>query len=138
MFFLALVVSSRLPNPILQVLDSMEHVLRGLESKKFVFQGYFTCWTQKNMCCICAVNDMLYRDAICCSFPHSSPPPSSPYLNWAPGPPCHVRGVGEGPPPHKSPATSQPPMIGNPMCRLKWFYHPYTLTTQNDRLDEKT
>ena len=24
------------------------------------------------------------------------------------------------------------------MCRLKWFYHPYTFTPQNDRLDEKT
>ena len=24
------------------------------------------------------------------------------------------------------------------MCRLKWFYHPYTLTPQNDRLDGKT
>ena len=43
-----------------------------------------------------------------------------------------------GPPAHKSLATSQPPMIGNPMCRLKWSYHPYTLTPQNYRLDEKT
>ena len=24
------------------------------------------------------------------------------------------------------------------MCSLKWFYHPYILTPQNDRLDEKT
>ena len=24
------------------------------------------------------------------------------------------------------------------MCPLKWFYHPYTLTPQNDHLDEKT
>ena len=55
--------------------------------------------------------------------------------NWAPGPPCHARGEGEGPPPHKSLATSQPPIIGNPMCRLRRFYHPYTLTPQNDRLD---
>ena len=39
-FFLALVVSSRLLNRILQVLDSLEHVLRGLESKKWVYQGY--------------------------------------------------------------------------------------------------
>ena len=23
------------------------------------------------------------------------------------------------------------------MCQLKWFYHPYTLTPQNDRLNEK-
>ena len=44
-----------------------------------------------------------------------------------PGPHCHVHGEGEGPPPHKPLADSQPPMIGNPMCRLKWFYHPYIL-----------
>ena len=55
--------------------------------------------------------------------------------NGAPSPPCHARGEGEGPPPHKSLATSEPPMIGNTMCRSKWFYHPYTLTPQNDRLD---
>ena len=55
--------------------------------------------------------------------------------NWALGPPCHMRGEGEGPPPHKSLATSQPAIIGNPMCRLRRFYHPYTLTPQNDRLD---
>ena len=24
------------------------------------------------------------------------------------------------------------------MRRLKWFYHPYTLTPENDCLDEKT
>ena len=29
-------------------------------------------------------------------------------------------------------------MIGNPMCRLKWFYRPYIPTPHNDRLDEKT
>ena len=46
-----------------------------------------------------------------------------------------MRGEGEGPPPHKSQATSQPPIIGNTMCQLKWFYHPYTLTPQNDCLD---
>ena len=85
--------------------------------------------------CIRAVNDMLYRDAPYCSFPHCRSPPSSPCSNWSPSPPCHARGEGEGPPPHKPLATSQPPMIGNPMCRLKWFYHPYTLTPQNDRLD---
>ena len=88
--------------------------------------------------CICAVNNMLYRDAIYCSFPQSRSPPSSPCSIWAPGPPCHMRGEGEGPPPLKSQATSQPPIIGNPMCRLKWFYHPYNLTPQNDRLDENT
>ena len=52
-----------------------------------------------------------------------------------PGPPCHMRGEGEGPPPHKSLATSQPPIIGNPLTSKFRFYHPYTLTPQNDRLD---
>ena len=35
-------VSSRPLNPILQALDSMEHVVQGMESKKWVFQGHPT------------------------------------------------------------------------------------------------
>ena len=68
------------------------------------------------------------------ALPHLVEPPSA-CSDWAPGPPCHVRGEGEGPPPHKSQATSQPPIIGNPLRSKFRFYHPYTLTPQNDCLD---
>ena len=45
MFFWPWEVSSRPPNPILQVLDSEKHQLRGMEAKKYVFWGHPT---QKN------------------------------------------------------------------------------------------
>ena len=82
------------------------------------------------MVCITSKNNPPYANC-----PPSRPPPSSPCSDRARGPPCHMRGEGEGPPPHKSLATSQPPIIGNPLTSKFRFYRPYTLTPQNDRLD---
>ena len=82
-----------------------EHCCENISPKRTRKQRVFVV-------CITSINNPFNADC-----PPSRPPPSSPCSDWAPGPPWHMRGEGDGPPPHKSQATSQPPIIGNPMCR---------------------
>ena len=54
---------------------------------------------------------------------------------WALRPALPRARRGGGAPSAQVTAHLQPPIIGNPLTSKFRFYHPYTLTPQNDRLD---
>ena len=54
---------------------------------------------------------------------------------WAPRPALPHARRGGGAPSAQVTGHLQPPIIGNPRTSKFRFYHPYTLTPQNDRLD---
>ena len=80
--------------------------------------------------CITSKNNPPYADC-----PPSRPPPSSPCSIWALRPALPRARRGGGAPSAQVTGHLQPPIIGNPLTSKFRFYHPYTLTPQNDRLD---